>query len=154
MWYWFNKIIGFCWFIATNSSSNFAFSFRNKSCLLDYEIARDAGASGFKKSRSNYQKYSPNERYNIGKHAWEFGTASTLQSFKAEFPQLMESTVRSIRSKYEEELKVALKQKRKAKSTLPVGQHGRPLMTGRIDLMVQNYLRVRYVSNNRLILCP
>ena len=66
----------------------------------------------------------------------------------------MESTVRSIRSKYEEELKVALKQKRKAKSTLPVGQRGRPLMSGRIDLMVQNYLRVRYVSNNRLILCP
>ena len=54
--------------------------------LLDYEIARDAGTSGLKKCRINYQKYSPNERYNIGKHASEFGTASTLQRFKAEFP--------------------------------------------------------------------
>ena len=72
--------------------------------LLDYETARDAGTSGLKKSRSNYQKYSPNERYNIGKHASEFGTASTLRRFKAEFPQLRESTVRSIRSKYEETL--------------------------------------------------
>ena len=48
----------------------------------------------------------------------------------------MQSTARSIRSKYEEELKVALKQKRKLKSTLPVGQRGRRLMLGRIDLMV------------------
>ena len=31
--------------------------------LPDYEITRDAGTSGLKKSRSNYQKYSPNERY-------------------------------------------------------------------------------------------
>ena len=31
--------------------------------LLDYEITRDAGTSGLKKSKSNYQKYSPNERY-------------------------------------------------------------------------------------------
>ena len=80
--------------------------------LLDYETARDAGTSGLKKSRSNYQKYCPNERYNIGKHRSKFCTASTLQRFKAEFPQLRESTVRSMRSKYEKELKVALKQKR------------------------------------------
>ena len=56
--------------------------------LLDYETARDEGTSGLKKSRSNYQKYYSNERYNVGKHASEFGTASTLQRFKAEFPQL------------------------------------------------------------------
>ena len=36
--------------------------------LLDYEIARDAGTSGLKKFRINCQTYSPNERYNIGKH--------------------------------------------------------------------------------------
>ena len=122
--------------------------------LLDFEIATDAGTSGLKKSRINCQKYSPNERYNIGKHASEFGTASTLQRFKAEFPQLRESTVRLIRSKYEEELKVALKQKRESKSTLPVGQRGRPAMLGKTGLMVQNYLRVCYVSINRLVFCP
>ena len=74
--------------------------------LLDYEAARDTGTSGLKKSRSNYQKYSPNERYNIGKHTPEFGTASILPRFKSEFPQLRESTVRSIRSQYEEDLKL------------------------------------------------
>ena len=122
--------------------------------LLVYETARDTRTNGLKKSRSNYQKYSPNERYNIGKHTSEFGTASTSRRFKAEFPQLRESIVRSIRSKYAEELELAIKQKREPKSTLPVGQRGKPLMLGKIDLIVQNYLRVCYVSLNRLIFCP
>ena len=122
--------------------------------LLDYETARDVGAGELKKSRINCQKYSPNEPYNIGKHASEFGTATTLRRFKAEILQLRESTVSSIRSKHEQELKVALKQKREPKSTLPVGQRGRPVMLGKIDLMVQNYLGVCYVSINRLIFCP
>ena len=85
--------------------------------LLDYEAASDRGTSGLKKARSNYQKYSPNERYNIGKHTPEFGTASILRRFKVDFPQLRESTVRSIRSKNEEELKVAIKQKHETKYT-------------------------------------
>ena len=73
--------------------------------LLDYETARDAWIIGLKKSKSNYRKYFPNERYNIGKYASGFGTASTSRRFKAE-------------------------------------QRGRPLMLGKIDLIVQNYLRV------------
>ena len=56
--------------------------------------------------------------------------------------------------KYAEELELAIKQKREPKSTLPVGQRGKPLMLGKIDLIVQNYLRVCYVSINRLIFCP
>ena len=51
--------------------------------LLDYETAGDAGMSGLKKSRSNYQKYSPKKRYNIGKHGSERGIAITLRRFKA-----------------------------------------------------------------------
>ena len=69
--------------------------------LLDYETAGDSGKSGLKKSRSNYQKYSPKKQYNTGKHGSERGTAITLRRFKAEFPQLRWSNVRSIRSKYE-----------------------------------------------------
>ena len=119
--------------------------------LLDYETARGARTSRLKKSRSYYPKNSSNEWYNSGKHASEFGAASTLRKFKVEFPQLRESTICSIRSKYDEELKVALKQKREPKSALPVRQRGRPLMLGKIDLMVHNYLQVCYVSINRLI---
>ena len=61
--------------------------------LLDRETARDVGIIGLKNSRSNYQKYFTNERYNIGEYASEFGTASTSRRFKAEFPQLRESNV-------------------------------------------------------------
>ena len=61
--------------------------------LLDFETTTDAETSRLKKYRSNYQKYSPNERYNIGKHASEFGTASTLRRCKGEFPKLKERTV-------------------------------------------------------------
>ena len=81
----------------------------------NFTLVRDAGTSGLKKSKSNYEKYSPNERYNIGKHASEFGTASTLRRFKVEFPHLRESTVHSIRSKSEKELKVATKAKTRTK---------------------------------------
>ena len=83
--------------------------------LLDYGIAKDAGTIGLKTSRSNYQKYSPNERYYTEKYA-----ASTLRGFKAEFPQLWKSTARLIHSNDEEDLKVALKQKREPRSTLRV----------------------------------
>ena len=70
-------------------------------------------------------------RYNIGKHASEFGTASTLRRFKGEFPQLKESTVRSIHSKYEEELRVALKQKREPNTTLPIGATWKTITVGK-----------------------
>ena len=44
--------------------------------------------------------------------------------------------------KYEEELRQSLKQKRDPKSKLPTTRRGRPLMLGKINLMVQNYIRV------------
>ena len=62
--------------------------------------------------------------------------------FKNSHPQLKESTVRDIHQKYEEELRQALTEKREPKSSLSPGQRGRPLMLGKIDLMVQDYLRV------------
>ena len=94
------------------------------------------------------------ERIKARRKANSKETRCDIDVTKAEFPQLRESTVCSIRSKYEEELKVVPKQKRESKSVLPVGQRGRPLMLGKINLTVQNYLQVCYVSINRLIFCP
>ena len=113
--------------------------------LIDYKAAKDAGTSEEKKARGSYKMYSADQRYKIGKYASEYSTASTLRKYKGEFPQLSESTVRSMRQKYEEELRKALQQKREPRCTLPAGRRGRPLMLGKIDLMVQNYLRVRSV---------
>ena len=48
--------------------------------------------------------------------------ASTLRKYKGEFPQLNESTVRSMRQKYEEELWQSLKEKREPKTKLPTAR--------------------------------
>ena len=52
---------------------------------------------------------------------------------------MKESTVRSIRQKYQEELKVV-----KAEKRLPSLRLGRPFIHGNIDITVQNFLKVIY----------
>lgn len=111
--------------------------------LLDYEASKEASEIGAeKKLRGKYTKYSNSQRHAIGKYASEYSTASTLRRYKDEFPELSESTVRTMRKKYEEELRNALRQKRQPSTTLEAARRGRPLLLGQIDLMVQNYLRV------------
>ena len=110
--------------------------------LLDYESSKEASERAEKKPRGKYTKYSDSQRHAIGKYASEYSTASTLRRYKDEFPELSESTVRTMRKKYEEELRKALQQKREPSSTLKAGRRGKPLLLGQIDLMVQSYLRV------------
>ena len=50
-----------------------------------------------------------------------------------------------MRQKYEEELRQSLKEKREPKTKLPTARRGRPLMLGKIDLIVQNYIWVRFM---------
>ena len=47
--------------------------------------------------------------------------------------------------KYEKELRQSLKEKRELKTKLPTTRRGRPLMLEKIDLMVQNYIRVHFM---------
>ena len=110
--------------------------------LLDYESSKEASERAEKKPRGKYTKYSDSQRHAIGKYASEYSTASTLRRYKDEFPELSDSTVCTMRKKYEKELRKALQQKHELSSTLKVGSRGRPLLLGQIDLMVQNYLRV------------
>ena len=107
---------------------------------LDYEAVKKETTKSKKTKRGSYQTYSAVERFNIEKHASEYGTASTLKKLKNAHPQLKEYC-RGIRLKYEEELHQASREKRDLKSSLSIGR-GRPLMLGKIDLMVQEYLRV------------
>ena len=110
--------------------------------LLDYESSKEASERAEKKPRGKYTKYSDSQRHAIGKYASEYSTASTLRRYKDEFPELSESTVRTMRKKYEEELRKALQQKREPSSTLKAGRRGRPLLLRQTDLMVKSYLRV------------
>ena len=50
-----------------------------------------------------------------------------------------------MRQKYEEEIRQSPKEKREPKSKLPTARRGRPLMLGKIYLMVQNYIRVHFM---------
>ena len=108
--------------------------------VLDHRSAKEAERNVSNK-QGKYTKYSAVQRYEIGKYASGCSTASTLRKYKDEFLQLNESTVRSMRQKYDEESRQSLKEKRK----LPTARRGRPLMLGKIDLMVQNYIRVRFM---------
>ena len=113
--------------------------------VLDHGSAKKAERNVSNK-RGKYIKYLAVQRYEIGKYASEYNRASTLRKYKDEFPLLNESTVRSMRQKYEEELRQSLKEKRESKTKLTTARRGRPLMLGKIDLMIQNYIRVRFVS--------
>ena len=56
------------------------------------------------KTKPHYQKWLENERYNIRKYAAEYGNINALRKLKTDFPKLSESTVRSFKKKYYEEL--------------------------------------------------
>ena len=112
--------------------------------VLDHGSAKEAERNVCN-NWGKYIKYLAVQRYKIGKYASEYSTASTLHKYKGKFPQLNESTVRSMRQKYKEELPQSLKEKQEPKTKLPTARHGRRLMLGIIDLMLQNYITVCFV---------
>ena len=112
--------------------------------VLHHGSAKEAEGNVSNKP-GKFIKYSAVQRYQIGKYASQYSAASTLRKYKGQFPQLNESAVRSMRQKYEKELRQSLKEKQEPKTKLPTARLGRPLMLGKINLMVQNYIRVRFM---------
>ena len=88
--------------------------------------------------RGQYQRFSDEDRFEIGKYAALHGPMSTVIKFKKTHPQLKESTVRTFREKYHSSLKA-----KKAGTTitkkLPSLKRGRPLLLGNIDEKVKNF---------------
>ena len=68
------------------------------------------------KRKPKYEKWNPKARHSIGKYASENGNAAAIRKFKPDYPNLSESTVRTFKTKYQEELKKAEKDKQ-SKST-------------------------------------
>jgi len=52
--------------------------------------------------RFKYQKYTPEDRYNIGKLCNEIGLGATVKVYREKFPRLNESVVRTFRNRYRE----------------------------------------------------
>ena len=95
------------------------------------------------KSRGKYAAYSPQDRAMLGKYCAEHGATATIRKFKETFPNLSDSTVRSMRSKYN---KLVTNKKRKLDFTeideIQSKKRGRPLLLGcELDQKVQHYIK-------------
>lgn len=92
--------------------------------------------------RSSYKKYSPKDRYLIGKYSNEHGSAAATRKFKPSYPNLNESTVRGFQKMYREKLRSAIKNGTTVEKELGGDiRRGRPLLLGpRIDEDVRKFL--------------
>ena len=87
-----------------------------------------------------YVKYTPSDRYKIGKYASENGPIASVRKFKLNFPSLNESTARTFRGKYEEQIAGPKKKGQSPEKVIAVKTLGRPLLLGGIDSLVQKYI--------------
>ena len=96
-----------------------------------------------KKERQIYQRWTPSDRFKIGKYAAVNGNIASVRKFQAEFTHLNESNVREFKKKYNTEIANATKEKREAASVIPKysSQTGRQLLQGELDSMVQTYIK-------------
>ena len=94
------------------------------------------------KRQPQYHKWTEKERYDIGKYAAENGNINTVRKFNLEFPRLSESTARSFKKKYYEQLRERSKEELDKSQTIPrySQKTGRPLLLGELDEMVRKYL--------------
>ena len=94
------------------------------------------------KKRGPYKKYSPAQRLEIGKYCCENGAASAARHFSRKLGCVInESTIKSIRNAYLEEVK---KRPREDDSftSLPAKKRGRKLLVGKdLDFKIQLYLQ-------------
>ena len=110
---------------------------------LDIEAIENELKSTKDKKRGTYSVYTPQERFIIAKYAAENGTSKAVHCFKTKYPSLNESTVRGFKSKYEKEMKAAKLEERQPLQVICSQPRGRPTMLGKIDDMVQTYLKVK-----------
>ena len=85
----------------------------------------------------NHQRFSDEDQFPIGKYAAVHGPMAIIKRFKPKFPHLKESTVRTFRDKYRNTLKRESSSPVKKLATMT---HGRPLMLGKLDEKVKNFL--------------
>ena len=107
------------------------------------QVKRDHVASPKSvKRQSQYHKWTEKERYIFGKYAAENGNINTVRKFKTDFPTLTESTVRTFKKKYFEELRHKTKEEPDESQCIQKysRQIGRPYLLGELDEMVRKYL--------------
>jgi len=110
---------------------------------LDVQVINDFVSSTKSTSRpSEYHKWTDKDRYTIGKYAAENGNTVAVKKFNTEFPAHKESTVRTFKKRYYEEIR---KSKEKLEESKKIQKYRRkterPYLLGSLDEMVQQHLR-------------
>ena len=103
---------------------------------VDLKIAVTASKSTNEGKRSEYQVYGDSDRFKIAKYSLLHGSRRAARKFKAQFPRLNESTVRTFVAKYDR----MRKESNRSINSIPVERRGRPVMLGEIDTKVKPYI--------------
>ena len=110
-------------------------------------IAIEKELDGSLKKQETYFKYTPEDRYKIGKYGSKNGPAAAVRKLKSWFPKLNESTVRSFRQKHQSWLTRSKKKDTILEPRIPKEPTRWPLLLeNKIDAMVQKYI---IASSNR-----
>lgn len=94
------------------------------------------------KRKPQYHKWTDKEGYAIGKYTAENGNINTVRKFQIDFPNLSESTVRTFKKRYYEQLRGKSKEELDKSQSLKKYSRktGRPYLWGEPDEMVRKYL--------------
>ena len=99
-----------------------------------------------KRKQGNYNHYSPELRAQIGKYASENGNLRALNHFKAQLPNLKESTVRTFKQEYQKKLKEKKRQGiQESVTSIPHDTRGRPPLL--LDLDQKLMLLLKSIRN-------
>ena len=90
----------------------------------------EANKSATSQKRKSYQKWTDEERYDIGKYASIYGHANAVRKFETKQRPLNESTVRRFAKLYQEEIENARKQNCDVNKHIESLPRGRPLLLG------------------------
>ena len=103
---------------------------------VDLETAVIASKSSIDRKHSKYQVPSDSDRFKIVKYFLLHGSRRAARKFKAQFPRLKESTVRTFVAKYN----CIRKESNRSTNSVPVERRGRPVILGEIDTKVKAYI--------------
>ena len=113
----------------------------NLNHMLSEAYVRSASKSGRRK-RGEYEKYTIDQKLEMAKYAEGYGVMRAVRYFTQKFGKsVSESTLRTFRDKYRHELEVkATIGDASPVSSLPEKPRGRPVLLGKYDSEVMNYL--------------
>lgn len=107
---------------------------------LDFQAVQSEVNDACSSKRGQYTKFTDADRFDIGQYASENGPAATVRKFSKKFPTLNESTVRGLRKKYNEQVKMGTTD---VPQVIVAKRRGRPLMLGDVlDKKIQEYIKV------------